>query len=167
MLESTKHTDVTKATSDATALQESPGGRRPEGGEGRAVASVGADAPNPEVKPKKQRRNFTSAYKLKILDLADACSKDGDIGALLRKEGLYSSHLSKWRQQKQQGILYGLSKKRGVKPKEDQEMLLAYKKLQAENNKLKDKLSEAEIIIEFQKKTSALLNLLNQKDEKK
>ncbi len=74
--------------------------------------------PDPEVPEKTKRRKFTAAYKLRMLHEADQCSRYGEIGALLRREGLYSSHLTTWRKQREQGVLQGLNpKKRGRKPK--------------------------------------------------
>lgn len=109
--------------------------------------------PNPEVDAKPTRRTFTAAYKLKILDDADGCS-EGEIGALLRREGLYSSHLTAWRRQRAEGALQALGKKRGRKAKprdKEKEQLIK------ENAKLRRKLEQAEKIIEIQKKVSALL----------
>lgn len=67
--------------------------------------AVMADEPDPEVLPKAERRQFSAEYKLRVLAEADRCSEPGQIGALLRREGLYSSHLSKWRQQRERGAL--------------------------------------------------------------
>jgi transposase-like protein len=73
--------------------------------------------PDPEVRPKAQRRQFTAEYKKRLLDEADACTTPPQRGALVRREGLYSSHLTAWRRQRAHGILDGLApKKRGVKP---------------------------------------------------
>ena len=72
--------------------------------------------PDPEVTPKAKRRRFSAEYKLRILAEADGCTQPGEIGALLRREGLYSSHLTTWRRQRDEGQLYGLTgKKRGRK----------------------------------------------------
>ena len=70
-------------------------------------------APDPELVERPRRRTFTAKYKLKVLREADACSKPGEIGALLRREGLYTSHLSSWRKQRDQGALKELSKPPG------------------------------------------------------
>ena len=67
--------------------------------------AVMAHEPDPEVLPKAERRQFSAEYKLRLLAEADRCSEPGQIGALLRREGLYSSHLSKWRQQRERGAL--------------------------------------------------------------
>jgi transposase-like protein len=80
------------------------------------------DIPDPEVVPKAKRRKFSAEYKLRILDESDNCTEPGQIGALLRREGLYSSHLSTWRRQREQGLLEALSsKKRGRKGKDELE----------------------------------------------
>jgi transposase-like protein len=77
-----------------------------------------ASDPDPEVPERARRRHFTAKYKIRILAKADRCSKPGEISKLLRKEGLYSSHLSKWRQQREEGALAALApKKRGRKPR--------------------------------------------------
>jgi transposase len=113
--------------------------------------------PGPEVVPKAKRRNFSAEYKLRILAEADACSERGDVGALLRREGLYSSHLDKWRLQRQRGVLQALApQKRG--PKVDPQAV-EIAKLRRENERLQARLQQAETIIEVQKKLSLLLGL--------
>jgi transposase-like protein len=117
--------------------------------------------PNPEVDAKPTRRTFTAAYKLKILEEADGCS-EGEIGALLRREGLYSSHLTTWRRQRGEGAIQALGKKRGRKAKpRDKEK----EQLVKENARLRRKLEQAEKIIEIQKKVSALLAESESNDE--
>lgn len=117
--------------------------------------------PDPEVDTKPTRRSFTAAYKLKILEEADQCS-EGERGALLRREGLYSSHLSTWRRQRAEGALQALGKKRGRKAKpRDKEK----EQLVKENARLRRKLEQAEKIIEIQKKVSALLAATEGNDE--
>jgi transposase-like protein len=114
--------------------------------------------PDPEVVPKAKRRQFTAKYKLRIVREADACSEPGQIGSLLRREGLYSSYLSKWRQQREDGQLQALSsRKRGRKPEDPAVEELA--QLQRENERLRARLEQAEIIIDVQKKLSQLLGL--------
>ena len=114
--------------------------------------------PDPEVVPKAKRRQFTAKYKLRIVREADACTESGQIGSLLRREGLYSSYLSKWRQQREDGQLQALSsKKRGRKPEDPSVEELA--QLQRENERLRARLDQAEIIINVQKKLSKLLGL--------
>ena len=113
--------------------------------------------PDPEVRAKAKRRQFTTAYKKRILEEADACITPAQRGALVRREGLYSSHLNAWRRQRDQGILDGLTpKKRGAK----RDPLVAENvRLQRENERLKKQLQRAETIIEVQKKVSQLLGL--------
>lgn len=135
------------------------------------VAPAGASVsfkPDPEVSSEpKPRRRFTAAYKLRILQKADACTEPGQIGALLRREGIYSSNLTNWRKQREKGILDSLApKKRGRKQMEKNPLSDAVAKLQKENQRLKDKLNKAEMIIEVQKKISEILGLspLNEGD---
>jgi transposase len=114
--------------------------------------------PDPEVVPKAKRRQFTAEYKLRIIREADACTEPGQIGSLLRREGLYSSYLSKWRQQREEGQLQALSsRKRGRKSQEPSVAELAA--LQRENERLRARLEQTEIIIDVQKKLSKLLGL--------
>ena len=114
-------------------------------------------AGSPQVVPRPKRRRFTSSYKLSILKEADACSESGQIGALLRREGLYYSILQAWRRQRDRGQLAGLSpKKRG--PKEDP-VAKENARLKREINRLKGRLDKAETIIDVQKKLSKLLGL--------
>jgi transposase-like protein len=123
-----------------------------------------AQVPEPEVLPRAKRRQFSAEYKLRILEEADACTKRGQIGALLRREGLYSSHLANWRQQRALGQLEGLSpKKRGRKAPDPAEVELA--RLQRENERLRSRLEQAEIIIDVQKKLSKLLGLTEDETE--
>lgn len=121
-------------------------------------AAERASALNPEVVPKARRRTFTAEYKLRILAEADACDrKAGEIGALLRREGLYHSHLDKWRKQRRAGSLQALAaQKRGPKP-DVQAAEIA--RLRRENERLQARLKQAETIIEVQKKLSALLGM--------
>jgi transposase len=120
--------------------------------------------PDPEVVTKAKRRTFTAEYKLRIVEEADACTEAGQVGALLRREGLYSSHLSKWRQLRKDGQLQALSaKKRGRKAQDPSVAELA--KLQHENERLRARLEQAEMIIDVQKKLSQLLGLTPDKSE--
>ncbi len=113
--------------------------------------------PDPEVRPKAKRRQFTTEYKKRVLDEADACATPAERGALVRHEGLYSSHLNAWRQQRDQGILDGVdSKKRGRKR---DPLAVENARLQRENERLKKQLQRAETIIEIQKKVSQLLGI--------
>ena len=116
-----------------------------------------AEVPDPEVVPRAKRRQFSAKYKLRILAEADQCTQRGEIGALLRREGLYSSHLTTWRKQRDRGQLEGLTpKKRGRKPDPQAAELT---RLQRENERLQARLEQAETIIEVQKKLSQMLGL--------
>jgi transposase len=110
-------------------------------------------APDPEVSAHHTRRRFTTAYKLEMLRRADACNRHGELGALLRQEGLYSSHLITWRQQRTAGLT---PKKRGRKTTAVDPRV---KKLELENRRLTSRLQQAEAIIAFQKKVSELLGI--------
>ena len=119
------------------------------------VAVASTSAPDPEVMAQAERRHFTAEYKLRVLAEADACTKPGQIGALLRREGLYRSHLDKWRKQRREGTLQALSpQKRG--PKADPQAV-EIARLRRENERLQERLRRAENIIEVQKKVAALL----------
>ena len=121
--------------------------------------------PDPEVVPMAKRRKFTAEYKLRILDEADSCTEPGQIGALLRREGLYSSHLTTWRRQRERGIFEALApKKRGRKNKDELEKEL--NNLRRENEQLQERLEQAEAIIEVQKKLARLLGLTTEENGK-
>ncbi len=125
---------------------------------------LAARVPDPEVVPKAKRRQFTAEYKLRIVRETDACTEPGQIGSLLRREGLYSSYLSTWRRQREEGQLQALSsKKRGRKGQDPSAEELA--QLQRENERLRARLEQAEIIIDVQKKLSKLLGLTMDKTE--
>jgi transposase-like protein len=116
--------------------------------------------PDPEVLETKPRRRFTPKYKLSILAEVDACTKPGDIGALLRREGLYSSNIRTWQRQLQEGALKGLSpQKRGRKKHEVNPLAKRVAELERDNSKLAKKLKQAETIIEVQKKISEILGI--------
>jgi transposase-like protein len=122
--------------------------------------------PDPEVPEKRPRRKFTARYKLEVLKKADACTQPGELGALLRKEGLYSSNLTTWKRQRDQGVLDAMSpKKRGRKKIEKNPLAQEVATLQKENERLRRKLKKAEIIIEFQKKISEMLGISQDPDE--
>ncbi len=146
----------------------SPGGsgQRPValvGPEGPANAVRGSSEParpDPEVLPTARRRTYSAKYKLEILQKAEALGDTGDIGALLRREGLYYSHLRTWRRQQQEGSLAGLHpKKRGPKPDPDRELRRRNEQLEKENRKLALRLEKAELIIEVQKRISRILGI--------
>jgi transposase len=116
---------------------------------------VKEEMPNTEVVAKAKRRRFTAAEKLRLLREVEACQGSGEIGALLRREGIYSSYLSTWRKQRELGELDGLApRKRGPKP-DPQAIELA--RLRHENERLQERLRRAELIIDVQKKVAGML----------
>jgi len=133
----------------------------PSGGERSAEA--GAEQvllPNPEVPEKPNRRRYKAEYKLRILKAAEKCTKHGELGALLRREGLYSSHLNTWKKQREEGTLQGLApKKRGRKAKPKNPLDDEVQRLRRENVRLKLRLQQAETIIDVQKKLSQMLGI--------
>ncbi len=115
--------------------------------------------PDPEVPAKATRRRFSARYKLRILEQADGC-ESGEVGALLRREGLYWSNLQTWRRQREHGTLQALTpRKRGRKAKPVNPLDRQLRQVQAENRKLKRKLEKAEIMLDIQKKVSHLLGI--------
>ena len=127
--------------------------------------------PDPEVVPIAQRRQFTAEEKLRILEEADACTEPGEIGALVRREGIYSSYLSRWRREREEGQLTAQSsKKRGPKASAEKVLVAEVAKLRRENEQLQTRLGQAEAIIEVQKKLSQLLgpsSETNRSDERR
>jgi transposase len=121
-----------------------------------ATAPMGA--PDPEVRAVAKRRQFNAAYKLSVLEEADRCTSPGAIGALLRREGLYSSHLAMWRRERVAGTLAALGRRRGRKAKltPEQRRIAA---LEAGNARLERELEQARTIIGVQKKLCTLLGL--------
>lgn len=114
--------------------------------------------PDPEVPAKARRRRYSAAYKKRILAEADRCTAPGEIGALLRREGLYSSLLSRWRQQRDSGASAALEpKKRGRKARPVDPQAKRIAELEREAQQLRRKLEKAEMIIEVQKKLSQIL----------
>ena len=113
--------------------------------------------PDPEVIPQAKRRRFSAEYKLRVLAEADVCAQPGEIGALLRQEGLYSSHLTMWRRQRDEGQLQGLTGKKRGRKADQQAAELA--QLRRENEQLQARLQQAEAIIDVQKKLCGLLGL--------
>jgi len=127
----------------------------PERSEG--LPSRGSD-PDPQVQPRAERRRFTAAYKAGIVREAAACRQSGELGSLLRREGLYSSHLAAWRKQLQRHGEAGLKRKRrgpAPKPRPSARQVA----LERENRRLQKRLAQAEAIIEFQKKAHELLGI--------
>ena len=116
--------------------------------------------PSSEVPEKAVRRRFTGDYKLRILEEADRCTSPGAVGELLRREGLYSSHLTTWRRQRDEGALSALEpKKRGRKSKVKDPVVREAERLRRENQRLTERLRQAELIIEAQKKVSEILGI--------
>lgn len=124
--------------------------------------------PDPEVTPRAKRRTYTAAYKLWVLEEADkCCDQPGQIGALLRREGLYFSNLTVWRRQREEGQLAGLKpRNRGRKVKPEAEEI---DRLRRANERLTRQLAQAELIIEAQKKLSEILGITleQEQDEKR
>ncbi len=115
---------------------------------------------DPEMPERPLRRRFDAAYKCRILEEADRLSQPGALGQLLRREGLYSSLLSTWRRQPDEGVLAGLSpKRRGRKAKRKDAVALENERLRRENKRLAQRLKQAETIIEVQKKVSEMLGI--------
>lgn len=115
-------------------------------------------APDPEVVAVARPRHFSAEYKRRILEEADRCTRPGEIGALLRREGLYASHLSKWREQRARGEIQGLGPQaRGRKSTSPAAREAELTALRQENQRLQARLQQAEAIIEVQKKVSQLL----------
>jgi len=122
--------------------------------------------PGPEVNEKPVRRQFTAEYKLRILAEADGCTDKGQAGALLRREGLYSSHLSNWRRLREEGSLASLKpKQRGRKRKPNAEAAQELERLQRENRRLTERLRQAETIIDVQKKVCEMLGIATPQNE--
>jgi len=119
----------------------------------RSNGQLKAAGPDPEVVPLRRRR-FSAAYKQRILEEADRCSASGELGALLRREGLYSSHLTRWRAQRRAGQLEPQNRGRQADLQAAE-----LKRLQRENQRLKAQLERAELIMDAQKKLCQLLNL--------
>jgi len=114
----------------------------------------------PDSEVKTPYRRFSAKEKLRILEEAEACTEPGGIGALIRREGIYSSYLSRWRRARDRGQLDGLNgKKRGRKRSVDQELAEENAALRRENERLRSRLKQAETIIEVQKKLSQMLGL--------
>lgn len=150
---------------DAGGLERSEGSRSEPERSGGVPASCSTPsgeegaAPDPEVVPKAGRRHYTAEYKARVLREADACTELGAIGALLRREGLYSSLLTTWRRERERGELEALApKKRGRKPTRDAKDL-EIERLQRENAKLQEQLRIARAIDEAQKKVHEILGI--------
>lgn len=149
-------------------ILETEGARRATGVSRISEAAAGqgpsAAMRTVEVNDRPIRRKMTAEYKLGILKEADACKESGDLGALLRREGLYYSSLSLWRKQQQEGSLVALGKRQGRKGIDANSLILENKKLRRENDRLKKQLSHAELIIDVQKKVSQMLEIPPKED---
>ncbi len=120
--------------------------------------AAAAPSPDPEVAAKPKRRQFTAEYRLRILEEADRCTESGEVGQLLRREGLYSSHLTVWRKARRNGALRGLaSKKRGAKPKARNLLEPKVRQLEAKVERLEKELHKAHTILDVQEKVAGLL----------
>ena len=141
----------------AVVAGETQGARRASGVSPARGGVERGRAADPEVPAKAKRRQFSAEYKQRILREAAAASAPGEIGALLRREGLYSSHLITWRQQRERGALAGMrATKRGPKARPVDPRV---KQLEAENRRLQRKLQRAETIITLQKKVAEILGI--------
>src|SRR6185437_1766074 len=141
-------------TSKVTALVRATGIEDP----GR-VSDAEAQRPDPEVPERARRRTFTAKYKLEILAAYDAAS-EGQKGALLRREGLYSSHIVAWRKARDAGALAGLAAPRGRKRRDPQAELIA--RLEQEKRQLEQELAKTRFVVEVQAKLHALLERLSE-----
>src|SRR6266446_1991293 len=131
-------------------VAETEGARRATG------VSAGAH-PDPEVPERAKRRQFSAEYKLRIVREADACKGSGEIGALLRREGLYSSHLVLWRRQREEAAQAQLkARKRGPKAKVQDPRV---KQLERENARLQRQLKRVELLLDIQKKAGEILGI--------
>ena len=164
---------TSKAVESGSAMGSTQGALRATGGEPMAggPATLYCSPPDPEVPEKKRRRKFTAKYKLHILAEADTCTEPGQLGALLRREGLYSSNLTTWRRQRQKGLLNAMApQKRGRKKAEINPLAPRLAQLEKDNRRLQQKLKRAELIIEAQKKMAEILGIsqaLHESDESK
>ncbi len=149
-----------KESNSVAPVAEMEGARRATEVSSTGALADAAAGSDPEVLERPQRRRFTAKYKLQVLQQADACTEAGEIGALLRREGLYSSHLSSWRRLRASGALAGLTpRKRGRKADPARQQIRRMAELERENQRLRARLAKAEIIIDVQKKVSSLLGI--------
>jgi transposase len=144
-----------KVNGAADRFAERAVGERSESVGGRVVP---AGVPDPELVERSRRRRFSAEYKLRVLREADACSRPGEIGALLRREGLYSSLLTEWRRQRERGALEALERPRGRPKADPRERELGDLRRRAE--RAEAELEKARKVIEVQGNVSALLGEL-------
>ena len=126
------------------------------------VSDAGTQRPDPEVPERARRRTFTAKYKLQILAAYDA-APDGEKGALLRREGLYSSHIDYWRRARDAGALQGLSAPRGRRRRDPQAERIA--RLEADKQRLEQELAKARFVVDVQAKLHALLETISESAE--
>jgi transposase-like protein len=131
-------------------------------GDAGPVSDEPQQRPNPEVPERARRRTFTARYKLDILAEYDA-AEDGAKGALLRREGLYSSHIVEWRRARDAGALAGLSAPRGRKRRDPQADRIA--ELEAEKQRLEQELAKARFVVDVQAKLHVLLETISESTE--
>jgi len=162
-------TERTVETVSLSSAVELEGARRATGNSTAGATTDTPVRPDPEVPEKRQRRQYTAVYKKRILEEAERCADSHQVGAMLRREGLYSSNLTTWRRQREAGTLAGLKpRKRGRKAQPENPLKKQLEALNRENTRLSEKLRKAEIIIDVQKKVSELLGIsLNSNPEAK
>ena len=150
-------------------VEEMEGARRATGISSTAAlrgSEVKTVVPNPEVPEKARRRSHTAEYKRRILKEAEVCKEQGQVGALLRREGLYYSNLTDWRRQAERGTLDGLSsKKRGPKARKLDPSVRRIAEQEKEIQKLQVRLRKAELIIDAQKKIAEIFQLSRDQKE--
>jgi transposase-like protein len=137
----------------AARFAEGAVGERGESGRGARAASAGS--PDPELVERPKRRRFSAEYKLAIVREADACTQPGEIGVLLRREGLYSSHLVEWRRARDAGALEALERPRGRRKPDPRDARIA--ELERRARRAEAELDQARRVIEIQGNVSALL----------
>jgi transposase len=148
-------TSTNGATDDGAAPGREDQRAVGELGVGAGGRAAPAGVPDPELVEQAKRRSFTAKYKLEILAKADACTKPGEVGELLRREGLYTSHLTYWRKQRRDGALKELGRPRGRKPADRRDQQIA--ELQRRTERLGSELAKARKVIAIQGNVSALL----------
>lgn len=129
-----------------------------KGTRGKNGTAPSVEAPDPELVERPKRRRFTAEYKLRVLREADGCTRPGEIGELLRREGLYTSHLTAWRKQRDSGVLAAFSRRRGRKQGDPKDKEIAGLRRRAE--RAEAELAKARKVIEVQGNVSALLEQL-------
>lgn len=162
--------DESKATMDAANSSLDPaasqGARRATGDAAGSATPARPSGADTEVVPRARRRHFTNADKRRILQAAERCTQPGEIGALMRREGVYSSSLSTWRRQREAADLAALApQKRGPKADPHRAERQHIAQLTRENELLKSRLDKALLVIEVQKKVAALLGLATPDDK--